>query len=141
MEPTPPPQTILVVDDDPLQAWPVACALASRGHRPILREGPREGLAFLNEHRADFVLTDLRMPEMDGLALARAARSIRPEVEVILLTGDQTPGLGAAAVQAGIFKVLHKPVDLSQLCQLIESHPRPELHSSERIVRSGPRRS
>jgi len=77
---------ILVVDDEPSARLTLALLLRKRGHHVVQAEGVRVAATVLGECSFDLVVTDLRMPDGDGLEVLRLAKTHCPEVVVILLT-------------------------------------------------------
>jgi len=93
----------------------------------ILRRGPyqcvtatsgAEALALVDRDRPDLILTDLRMPGMDGLALLRAVRQVSPRTPVVILTAYAAE---ATAIAAGASAFLAKPFTGAQLLEVVRS--------------------
>ena len=112
---------ILVIDDEP-QMGPLL-------HRVLGRAGlsvesfvdPEAGLARLREQRFDVLVTDLRMPGIDGLEVQRRARSIRPDCETVVITAHATVGSAREALKRGAVDYLTKPFSVErELLPLIE---------------------
>lgn len=79
---------ILLVDDDPLVRGSVTEQLEDLGHKVLSASGGTDALAILRARKAiDLMITDLSMPDMNGLALIQEAREMRPQMPAILLTG------------------------------------------------------
>lgn len=102
--------TVLVVDDDPEHSRALAKVLARAGYRVRTAGDGREALTSLTECACDLVITDLRMPRMDGLDLLRHLRAMRPHVSVVVITafGEWTTYLHA--MDSGAVDYLSKPV-------------------------------
>src|SRR5258708_22710304 len=83
--------------------------LEREGHSVTRVGGGRQALVELHTRQFDLVLTDLRMPEMDGLAVLREARARKPPVEVILMTAFGTADSAVEAMKAGAAADLLKP--------------------------------
>lgn len=113
---------VLLVDDDPLVRGVLSEQLVDHGFAVVeLADGPA-ALAWLEGQVPDLLVSDLSMPGMDGLALIRAARSRRPGLPAILLTGYATEGARAAGDAAdGTFSLLRKPVSGPQLADRVAS--------------------
>jgi len=101
---------ILVVDDEEGIRSFVAEALAVEGHEVATAADGREALRRLAERGFDLVLTDLRMPGLDGMEVVRRVRAEQPEVEVIVLTAHGTVDSAVEAMKLGAFDYLQKPV-------------------------------
>lgn len=111
---------VLLVDDDPLVRGVLSEELADHGFAVVaLGDGPA-ALAWLDGQVPDLLVSDFSMPGMDGLALIRAARSRRPGLPAILLTGYATDGARAAGdASDGTFSLLRKPVSGLQLADRV----------------------
>src|SRR5262245_36121819 len=77
---------ILVVDDELGMRQFLTHLLQREGHDVRVAEGGVTAMAQLREQKADLILSDVRMPDMSGIDLLRAARELLPEVEVIMMT-------------------------------------------------------
>ncbi|MCX6357489.1 MAG: sigma-54 dependent transcriptional regulator [Candidatus Aureabacteria bacterium] len=106
---------ILIVDDEKNAREGLARALKGPGRRIFLAASAREALDLLGGERADLVLTDLRMPGMDGLELTRQIRKTRPEVIIILLTAYGSVQTAVQAMKEGAYDYLTKPLNLDEL--------------------------
>jgi len=106
---------VLVVDDEPRMAEVVAAALARAGHECEACTTAEAALAALDARGADVVVTDWKMPGMDGVALLRTVRTRRPDVPVVLLTAHGTVASAVAAMRDGAFDYVTKPFDNDEL--------------------------
>ena len=107
---------ILVADDEPKLGRPLAQTLESEGHSVVRVGGGREAVAQLAAGAFDVVVTDLRMPDVDGLAVLRAARAMTPPVEVVMMTAFGTTENAVEAMKAGAADYLLKPFSMDELC-------------------------
>ncbi|MDE2491088.1 MAG: response regulator [Elusimicrobia bacterium] len=98
----------------------LAWALAQRGFEIIIAVDGEAAAEALARRRVDVVVTDLTMPRADGLALLAAARAIRPDLAVIVVTGFATVETAVLAMRAGARDFLLKPFDLEALSIRIE---------------------
>ncbi len=105
---------ILVVDDEPKLGRVVAEMLELDGHDVARSTGGKDALARLAEP-FDVVVTDLRMPEVDGLAVLRAARARVPPAEVVLMTAYGTAESAVEAMKAGAADYVTKPFSMDEL--------------------------
>ena len=106
---------ILVADDEPKLGTLLAEALELDGHEAIRVGGGREALARLEAGAFDVVVTDLRMPGVDGLAVLRAARALHAPPEVVLMTAHATAESAVAAMKAGAADYVVKPFAVDEL--------------------------
>ena len=110
---------ILVVDDDPLLLDTLREILTAGGFDTHAETDARAALAHLAEFRPDVVITDVKMPGLDGFALLRKVREREPELPVILLTGEGSVEMALRAVrEEGAYHFLEKPVDNEQLLEV-----------------------
>jgi two-component system response regulator PilR (NtrC family) len=103
-------KTILIVEDETVLRESLAELLAEEGHTIKQAENGKVARELVLKEHVDLVLTDVRMPEMDGLTLLGHLRQILPETPVIIVTAYGTVESAVAAVQAGAFDYLLKPV-------------------------------
>ena len=104
---------ILVVDDEPKLGKLIAEALQQEGHQVSRAQGGRSALVELSAQPFDLVVTDLRMPEVDGLAVLRDARA--KGADVILMTAYGTAESAVEAMKAGAADYLLKPFAVDEL--------------------------
>ena len=112
---------VLVVDDVAMNRDIANAFLRAAGHAVVCAEGGAEAVALAAAADYDAVLMDVRMPEMDGLALLREAQRRRPGLRCILLTGYATNDaeLAVSGAVAGTFSLLRKPVTMAALAERI----------------------
>jgi DNA-binding NtrC family response regulator len=108
-------ERVLIVEDDELGREFVAEALAGLAITARTAKNGREALALLEKEDVDLVLTDLRMPEMDGLALLKQLRERAPATPVVLMTAYGTLEVAIQALREGAQDILLKPFDAEQL--------------------------
>jgi DNA-binding NtrC family response regulator len=99
---------ILIVDDEPAARTTLGILLRKRGHRVVQAEGAKAAAKTLAEMAFDLVVTDLRMPDGDGLEVLRAARGHCPEASVILLTAYAGWESAKEAMRLGAFDYFEK---------------------------------
>ncbi|HSB20365.1 MAG TPA: sigma-54 dependent transcriptional regulator [Anaeromyxobacteraceae bacterium] len=104
-----------MVDDEPKLGRYVAEMLALDGHQVVRASGGKEALARLAQEAFDLVVTDLRMPEVDGLAVLRAARGRAGAPEVVLMTAHATAESAVEAMKAGAADYVTKPFSMDEL--------------------------
>ena len=109
------PHDILVVDDDQAMCHYCATALRQLGHTVTASTSSLAALDHLRQQRFDLILTDIRMPQLSGLELARHARLIDPTLAVIIMSGQTTLEMLREAVLNGVTSYLSKPFELEEL--------------------------
>jgi CheY-like chemotaxis protein len=102
-------RTILVVDDEPDLVVNYERLLRRRGHRCVVARSGPEAVALIDRERPHLVVTDLRLPGLDGLAVARHARRKDPPIPVILITAYDSREARRAAEDSGAGTYLPKP--------------------------------
>jgi two-component system, NtrC family, response regulator HydG len=120
------PIRVLIVDDDEAHAEAVAGALerAGRYECTVAGSGAR-GASLLESDTFDIVITDLKMADVDGLAILRKAKEELPDAEVIVLTGHGTINSAVTAMQHGAATYLTKPLDIHELRAAVEKAAEP----------------
>ncbi|PWC91497.1 Fis family transcriptional regulator [Azospirillum sp. TSH100] len=111
---------ILIVDDEVRLAEVTAVALEARGFPAHFVESAAAALAWLEDNRVSLILTDLRMPGMDGRALLAALQSARPEIPVVIVTAYASVPDAVALVREGAFDYISKPFEIDDLVATIE---------------------
>ncbi len=111
---------LLVVDDDATQLRAMCDTLELEGYTVRSCASPYEALRLLGQERFDVAITDLTMPELDGIAFLKAARVIRPQLVGIVMTGHGSIDTAVAAMKAGAFDYILKPFTLRQVVPVIE---------------------
>ena len=107
--------TVLIIDNERQHAEAVAESLRRVGYECTTCTSGPDGVELIDQNIYDLIITDLMMPEMDGLEVLRRAKESLPEAEVILVTGHGTVPSAVLAMQQGAFNYLLKPLDLAQL--------------------------
>jgi|CXWL01.1.fsa_nt_gi two-component system response regulator FlrC len=101
---------ILVVDDEEGVREFIADALALDGHTVTTAADGEAALACLGRQAFEVLITDLRMPRLDGMELVRRARADVPETEIVVLTAHGTVETAVEAMKLGAFEYLRKPI-------------------------------
>jgi len=111
---------ILVAEDGRTQREMLCGFLRDEGYSVADAENGEDALNKLREEGFDLVLTDYKMPVMDGMALLQAAKELNPEVDVVVMTAFGTVETAVSAMKAGASDYISKPIDLDELQLLIE---------------------
>jgi two-component system, NtrC family, response regulator len=106
---------IIVIDDEVNAATALESLLREDGYEVAKANDARSGLQLLEKMDPDVVLTDLRMPGMDGLELLARIKEIRPETMVVLMTAYGTVKTAVKAMKLGAEDFLPKPIDVEEL--------------------------
>ncbi|AKP32752.1 MULTISPECIES: two-component system response regulator GlrR [Yersinia] len=115
------PANLLLVDDDPSLLKLLGMRLTSEGFNVTTAESGQEALRLLMREKIDLVISDLRMDEMDGMALFVEIQKHQPGMPVIILTAHGSIPDAVAATQQGVFSFLTKPVDRDALYKAIDA--------------------
>jgi putative two-component system response regulator len=113
------PAKILVVDDEEQIAQLLAGILRSDGHHAEYVTDGEAALARLREGGFDLLMTDLRMPKMDGMRLIREAKGVDPDVDALVMTAYATADTAVSALRTGVTDYLPKPFGLEQVRESI----------------------
>ncbi len=141
-------ETLLVVDDDPAVSR-ILCALLEQEGKEAVHVGSAEaGLAKLESQPVDVVITDLKMPGMDGMAFLETVRRRWPDIPVLMLTAHGTVPLAVEAMRHGAADFILKPFDRDELLFAVKKAlaarpkeappPRLEPADTEGFVGAGP---
>src|SRR6266849_3770408 len=143
---------ILIVDDDAalLEALPQALSLRIPGVQVVTSDSTLEALERIQKYDYDVIVSDIKMPGMDGLALLAKIRELRPDTPTLLITGHGEHDLAVQALRGGAYDFIQKPIDRDYLvaalqraiqthqlrCQVLEQQLALKLHakSLERMV-------
>ena len=124
------PGTILVVDDDEDTRVALCDALVDLGHIPLAMSDGPSALRESNREELALVLTDLKMPGMNGIELCRSLVGDRPDVPVIVMTAFGDVDAAVAALRAGAFDFITKPLGMDQLSEAVNKALRRDRASS-----------
>jgi DNA-binding NtrC family response regulator len=113
------PITVLIVDDEELLVKSCGQILSSEGYTVHTEGRGRNALDSVRRHHPDIVLTDLMLPDMDGLALLKEVKRIAPDTLVVMITGFATVDSSVEAIRAGAYDYIPKPFTATQLRILI----------------------
>jgi DNA-binding NtrC family response regulator len=105
--------SVLIVDDDPalLQALPEALRLRMSGVAVDTAESATAALDRIAARDYDAIITDIKMPGMDGLALLAEIRERRPDTPTLMITGHGEDVLAIQALRSGAYDFIQKPID------------------------------
>ncbi len=110
---------LLMVDDETDFLQPISKRMKKRGIIPELANSGEQCLAILERKPVEVVVSDIKMPGMDGFRLLKTIKEKFPHIEVILLTGQGSIQDGVEGIKAGAFDYLTKPIEFQELLEKI----------------------
>jgi DNA-binding NtrC family response regulator len=132
-----PLKRVLVVDDEAAIVSLLSTVLREKGWDVTEARSGTEGIDLLDRSRFDVILTDLVMPGDSGIDLLRASKEVRPDVEVILMTGCATAETAIEAMRNGAFHYIMKPLKIEEVVNLVEkAYSQQQLQRENRFLKS-----
>jgi two-component system, NtrC family, response regulator AtoC len=110
---------VLIVDDEPNLRKILSAQLSRDGYDVMTAEDGERGLAMLKEHHIDLVITDLKMPKVDGMTLLKRALEEEPDLPIVLITAHGTIDTAVEALKSGAFDFVTKPFDKDEVRQIV----------------------
>ena len=114
-------ERILLVDDEEEFLDIMSERMRNRGMEVVTASSAKEALEKIEEDLFDAIILDFMMPEMNGLETIEAIKAKKPELQVILLSGQATLEKGIEAMKLGAFDVVEKPADMETLIAKIKN--------------------
>ena len=111
---------ILIVDDEVSTTKLMQGFLQKKGYQIQIKHDPEEALELINQEEFDLLITDYRMPKMDGLELIKKIRAIDPIIPFIMITAYGNIETAVEIIKSGASEYLTKPIDLEELLLLID---------------------
>jgi two-component system, NtrC family, response regulator HydG len=111
---------ILVVDDANSTLRAMEAILSREGYGVFTAESGEDALSCLNDHEVDLLLSDVKMPKMDGLALLRHIKSEAPGIAVVMMSGHRDVGVAVEAMKEGAFDYLTKPMSKDDVLRTVQ---------------------
>ncbi|MCL4558573.1 MAG: response regulator [Deltaproteobacteria bacterium] len=127
---------LLLVDDEIEFVETLAKRLNRRGFHALYVTSARDAMERIKGGQFDVAVVDVRMPEMDGIALLGEVKRVQPLVEVILLTGYASIQSGIEGMKRGAFDYLMKPTDIDELVKKIRDAYERKKQQDEKISRA-----
>jgi signal transduction histidine kinase/DNA-binding response OmpR family regulator len=118
---------ILIVDDDTalLEALPETIRSRMANVSVDIADSGRKALALIADVDYDAIVTDIKMPELDGLGLLERVRDLRPDTPTLLITGHGERDLAIRAIRGGAYDFIEKPIDrdhfIASLCRAVQA--------------------
>jgi CheY-like chemotaxis protein len=114
-----PKARILAVDDEAIVLDSFRKILVIAGYSVDTVEAGKEAIGLARKNEYDFVFTDLKMPEMDGLEVTKAVKHLRPDIDVIMITGYATIESAVEAMKYGAMDYVQKPFTADELVDFV----------------------
>jgi two-component system C4-dicarboxylate transport response regulator DctD len=111
---------VLVVDDDAASRMLTSQWLEDRGYQVEMRPGPREALEAMEECAPGVVVTNVHLPDHDGLWLAQQIQALLPDTALVFTSDDPSAGPVMARAGIGVFDYLERPFTIAQLVEAVE---------------------
>lgn len=111
---------ILCVDDEPVILDSFRKILVLDGYSVDTVETGQEALGLVQSHHYDFVFTDLKMPAMDGVEVVKAVKHMRPDIDVVVITGYATVATAVECMKHGAMDYLQKPFTEDELLAFVK---------------------
>ena len=113
-------EKVLLVDDEKEFLSAMSERLTARGMDVITADSAEKALTIIGKNTFDAIVMDFQMPGMDGMEALKAIKRIKPELQIILLTGYVTIDKTAEAMTTGAVDFLEKPADIETLTEKIQ---------------------
>ena len=110
---------ILLVDDEEALCTAAEKILTKEGYHVTSMNTAADGLAKFERDGADLLITDLMLPDADGISVLKRAKELRPTVEVIVITGHGTVEKAVEAMRLGAYDFIEKPLDRTELVKAV----------------------
>ena len=110
---------VMIVDDEPLMLESMKEALGKKGYDIRTFTSGARALGAVEKNAPDILIVDLRMPEMDGMALLGAVKELDQDLPVIIMTAHSTVATAVEAMKAGAYDYVQKPFDIDELDMLM----------------------
>ncbi len=108
-------KTILFVDDEPDILFFMQILFVDKCQAVYTAESGNKALAVLARHPVDIMITDLRMPGMDGLELIKKARQLLPELRCMMVTGHGEQDIANSTIELEITDYFNKPINVEEM--------------------------
>lgn len=130
---------ILLADDEPNLRRVLSAQLTRDGYDVVTVEDGERALEALEQHHVDVVISDLRMPKVDGMTLLKRVVEVYPDIPVILITAHGTVDTAVEALKLGAFDYITKPFEQSEFRNVVGKAAKTRELSAQEVVAVGPR--
>ena len=121
----------LIIDDDVSTLDLMKFNLKAKGFEVTTAERGEQGIKLVEDNDFDIILTDLNLPDFDGIEMVRRCKQYAPDTEIIMITGYSSTEKAIEATKAGAFYFFEKPVEFDELLVLIEKAVERKKQTSE----------
>lgn len=111
---------VLVVDDEKNQREILKLIIEKEGYQVITSHSAEEALKIYKEQDFDAIITDLKLPKMDGIKLMEEILKISPDISIIIITGHGSIDSAVSAIKRGAFDYITKPIEKGQLLSILK---------------------
>jgi two-component system, cell cycle response regulator CpdR len=111
---------ILVAEDNPAVREFIQRALATAGHTVTLTADGQQALDRLSTETFDVLITDIVMPNVDGIALALKATSLHPDLRIVMISGYAQERMRAHNIDALVHRIIAKPFSIVEICDAVK---------------------
>jgi len=110
---------ILIIDDEPLMRISITDALIAEGYDVKGSESGRGGMGFISKGNYDVIITDLNLPEVDGMEILKTALKRSPKSKVIMITAYGSVDTAVDAMKQGAYDYITKPFSMDELLIIV----------------------
>jgi DNA-binding NtrC family response regulator len=110
---------VLVIDDEAIVRVSCQRVLVPEGYEVVVTSRGDEAIAILEKESFEVVLTDLKMPDMDGIEVLRVIKDRWPDVHVIIITGYGTISTAVQAIKLGAYEYIEKPFSPEDILNVV----------------------
>jgi DNA-binding NtrC family response regulator len=111
---------MLIIDDEPLMRITLQDSLVGEGYEVVAAETGRKGVDLLRKNQWDIIITDLKLPDLEGIEILKEAKSLNPSTEVILITAYGSIDSAVSAMKEGASDYLTKPFSMDELLLIVK---------------------
>ena len=111
---------ILIIDDEAAQRDILTGYLKKKGYKIFPASSGREGIEIIKNNPVDIILSDFKMPDLNGIEVLEQVKKLNPEISFVIVTAYGTVENAVKAMRLGAFDYISKPVDLDELDFMIE---------------------
>lgn len=111
---------ILIAEDNPAVREFITRALTGAGHEVVATVDGQQALDRLSAERYDVLVTDIVMPNVDGIALALKATSLHPDLRIVMISGYAQERMRAHNIDALVHRIIAKPFSIDEICGAVK---------------------